>query len=124
MIVGLGLDVIELRRIRKSWERFGARFAVRFLHEDERATLPQGDPVTFLAGRFAAKEAASKALGTGFQQNIHWQDIRIGNNGLGAPTLTLHNGAKNCMDSLGAARAHLTISHSTDTAAAVVILEQ
>lgn len=125
MILGLGLDIVEVCRLKRSWERFGRRFAERILHPDELRNLPERTEAIalFLASRFAAKEAAVKALGTGFAEGIGPQDIQVGKLPSGAPQLILHGAAAEKMRAIGASRAMLSITHEKSTAVAVVILE-
>ncbi|WP_028576996.1 holo-[acyl-carrier-protein] synthase [Desulfomicrobium escambiense] len=122
MIIGVGIDIAELDRIARSYERFGGKFCARILTAAESSAMP-GNAVPFLASRFAAKEAASKALGTGFSQGVTFQDIEVRSDDLGKPTIHFHNAAQARFRELGAARAHLSISHGRDNAVAVVILE-
>jgi holo-[acyl-carrier protein] synthase len=122
MIVGLGLDVVELERIRGAWERFGHRFAARVLTPAELEALPR-HPVSFLAARFAAKEAASKALGTGIARGVGWHDMEVRRQDSGKPELLLHGAARRTAHALGATRAHVSLTHGRDVAAAVVVLE-
>ena len=122
MIAGLGIDVVEIDRIQHSLTRFGAHFLQRVLTEKERAALP-ATPASYVAARFAAKEAAVKALGTGFAQGITLQDIEIVNGSLGEPCLSLRGAAQQRMQTLGATRIYVSLTHSRQTAAAVVILE-
>lgn len=122
VIVGLGIDTTELDRIQKSFERHGDRFTSKILHPNEQAALPK-HPVAYIAARFAAKEAAVKALGTGFTQGIQFQDIEIQSEPSGKPTLVLHNKAAEVADALSATRYHVSLTHGRDTASAVVILE-
>lgn len=123
MIVGLGLDVAELSRIAKSWERFGYQFAKKILHPAELENIPS-QPVPFLAARFAAKEAAVKALGTGFAEGIGFHDIEVRSLPSGKPELLFHNHARQKKESLGATCVHVSLTHGRETAAAVVILEK
>ena len=125
MILGLGLDVVEISRISRSWEQFGLRFARKILHPDELISLEnlRGTRVQFLASRFAAKEAAVKALGTGFSQGVFPTDIAVANLPGGRPELLLYNEAKKRFDGLGADRTHLSLTHGRETVAAVVIFE-
>ncbi len=122
-IVGLGLDVVELDRIQRIWERFGEAFSRRVLTQTEQARLQAGSPVPYLASRFAAKEAAVKALGTGFSQGITFQQLEVATLPSGQPTLVLHGKAQARAATLGALRTHISLTHGRDTAAAVVILE-
>ena len=123
MILGIGLDVAELDRIRDSLERFGERFLARILTQSERAGMPKGDPAAYVAARFAAKEAGAKALGTGFAEGITQTSIEVISQPSGAPTLVLHGKAKERADMLGVTRMHLSLTHGRDIAAATVILE-
>lgn len=122
MIVGLGIDVIELDRIRRSLERFGDRFLARILTPFERDSL-RGDVPAFAAARFAAKEAASKALGTGFRRGVSFQSIEVVDLASGKPEIRFLGHARARFLALGARRAHVSLTHGRDTAAAVVILE-
>lgn len=122
MILGLGFDIVSVDRMRNSWERFGLKIARRILHPDELAALP-GQPATFLASRFAAKEAAVKALGTGFAGGILPQDFLVRNNPTGKPYLLMSGKAAERFVQLGGSCIHLSISHERDTAGAVVVLE-
>ena len=122
MIVGLGLDVAELSRIERAWRRHGARFTRRILTRAETAAMPS-NPVPWLAARFAAKEAASKALGTGFSNGITFRDMEIHSLPSGQPFLVLHDEALNKAKSLGVGRMHVSLTHGREVAAAVVILE-
>ena len=125
MILGLGLDVVEISRIKQTWERFGDRFAQRILHADElsRFTHLNSTIVQFLASRFAAKEAAVKALGTGFSNGIAPSDIAVITLPGGKPELQLHNQAQRQYNDMKANRVHLSLTHGKETVAAVVILE-
>ncbi|MDO5537901.1 MAG: holo-ACP synthase [Desulfovibrionaceae bacterium] len=124
MILGTGTDITTLARISRGLERFGSRFARRILDDEEMAVLPEGPgAAAFLAGRWAAKEACAKALGTGFAMGIGPSDMRVFNNALGAPYLDLKGPAKARFEELGCARAHVSISHDRESAIAFVILE-
>ncbi|OYV40518.1 MAG: holo-ACP synthase [Acidocella sp. 20-61-6] len=95
MIIGLGSDICDIRRIEKSLERFGSRFTERLFTPEERAKAerrPMNRAATY-AKRFAAKEACAKALGTGFRRSVFFADLRVVNLASGQPTLSLHNGA-------------------------------
>jgi holo-[acyl-carrier protein] synthase len=125
MIVGLGMDVIEVARIREVFERHRERFPSRILTDAERAyVLRHADPVERLAGRWAAKEAALKALGTGLADGLRWKDVEILPEASGAPKLILHERALDVARRLKANRFHVTITHSHSVAVAQVILEQ
>lgn len=125
MILGLGLDVTELSRITRAWERFGNRFSARILHPEEAARFAalSASRVIFLAARFAAKEAAVKALGTGFGEGVSPSDIAVATGPSGKPELLLHGKAGERARRMGVARTHISITHGRETVAAVVILE-
>lgn len=122
MIVGLGMDVCELSRIEVVYERHGERFLQKILTEAERAALP-AKPLPYLASRFAAKEAASKALGTGFRDGLWFTDIEVTAGALGKPSLLLTGKARERAAELGVTHIHVTLTHGRDVAAAVVVLE-
>src|SRR6266481_10099258 len=95
MILGIGIDIIEVTRIAASYERFGERFLKRILHPDEIAyCLSHKTPAPFLAARFAAKEAISKAFGTGIGAQLGWQDMEVGRKLSGEPFVILHDKGK------------------------------
>ncbi|MCK6474030.1 MAG: holo-ACP synthase [Planctomycetes bacterium] len=125
MIVGIGMDIVEVERIRAIYLRHPERFVRRILTENERAyVLRHADPTERLAGRWAAKEAALKALGTGLAEGIGWRDVEILPDDLGRPCLHLHGKAAGRAKQLGAGASHVTITHSRDSAVAQVILER
>ncbi len=95
MILGLGSDICDIRRIEKSLEKFGERFTRRLFSEAERARAERRPIVraATYAKRFAAKEACAKALGTGFKRGVFFADLRVVNLPSGQPTLALHGGA-------------------------------
>ncbi|MGV3001286.1 holo-ACP synthase [Vibrio sp.] len=123
-IVGLGTDIADIERIDKSLQRSGQAFAERVLHPTELAIFhglkQQG---RYLAKRFAAKEAASKALGTGIACGVSFQHFEIENDELGKPMLTLHGKAKEIAQAQGVSQIHLSISDEKRYAMATVILE-
>ncbi len=123
MIVGLGVDIVELGRIRDVLERHGERFLQRILTADERRYCAlHRDQVPHVAARFAAKEAALKALGTGWSGGIHWTDVEVVREPSGKPTLALHGEA---LKRQGAeARWHLSLTHDRGNAVAVAVLER
>jgi holo-[acyl-carrier protein] synthase len=122
MIVGLGIDVVELDRIEHIWNRYGTRFASKILTVSEQQALP-ASPIAYLASRFAAKEAAVKALGTGFRNGITFHSVAVRSLPSGQPRLDLHDRAAQAAQALGAVSWHISLSHSRNTACAVVILE-
>src|SRR5262245_177387 len=124
MIIGIGIDIIEIERIAEVYVRHRERFTQRILTDAERAyVLRHADPRHRLAGRWAAKEAALKALGTWLGNGIGWKDCEILPDELGKPRLTFHGGAMARSKELGATRWHVTITHSDTVAMAQVILE-
>ncbi|MFZ5785988.1 MAG: holo-ACP synthase [Acidobacteriota bacterium] len=120
MIRGLGLDVVAVERVAGMLERHGSRLLDRCFSPGE-AARPR-DP-EHLAGLLAAKEAAFKAIGTGWGEGVGWKDVTVERNASGAPTLRIGGGAAKRMERLGAAHAHLSITHAGGVAAAVVVLE-
>ncbi|MBP3730557.1 MAG: holo-[acyl-carrier-protein] synthase [Mailhella sp.] len=125
MILGIGIDLAELPRISKALERWGERFLNRLLTEREMAALPHGKERknAWVAGRFAAKEAAVKALGTGFAQGIGPRNIEIITMPGGAPGMILHGAAQEKAQNMGVTRIHVSLTHERTMAAAVVIFE-
>ncbi|WP_136162439.1 holo-ACP synthase [Sphingomonas flavalba] len=129
MIVGVGSDLCSIARIESSLARFGARFEQRVFTDAERAKAARR-PLTragTYAKRFAAKEAFSKAVGTGFRRGVFMRDIGVVNAPSGAPTLALSGGAKERLQSLippgYEARIHLTLTDDHPWAQAFVIIE-
>jgi holo-[acyl-carrier protein] synthase len=121
-IIGLGFDATDIPRIREAFERYGERFLHRVFTDVEIAYCTrQRDPVPSLAGRFAAKEAAMKALGTGHSRGVLWQDIEVFRQH-GPPQLRLSGGAARRFEALAARRSLLTITHSETLAMAQVLL--
>lgn len=122
MICGIGTDLVATGRIEKVLERRGDAFARRILRPAELALFREAPvPAAYLAKRFAAKEAASKALGTGVGQ-ISWQDMEVVNNPLGAPSLNLYGNAARRLAALGAERAWLSLSDEADMVVAFVVI--
>jgi holo-[acyl-carrier protein] synthase len=128
MIIGIGSDLCNIERIQNSLNRFGERFEMRVFTEIERAKA-QRRPFTIAgtyAKRFAAKEAYSKAVGTGFRQGVFMKDIGVVNARSGAPTLELAGGAKKRLDALTPPghrlEVHLTMTDDHPWAQAFVIL--
>jgi holo-[acyl-carrier protein] synthase len=129
LILGLGSDLCNIERIQNSLDRFGARFEQRVFTDRELAKA-QRRPHTYaatLAKRFAAKEAFSKAVGTGFKRGVFMKDIGVVNMPSGAPTLALSGGAQAALDALvphgHVPRVHLTLTDDHPWAYAMVILE-
>ena len=122
-MIGIGIDIVEVHRIRKALEDNLALKEKVFTGGEIDYCQQRKNTNQHFGGRFAAKEAALKALGTGWSQGIRWQDIEIVDGNLGAPTLVFHGKAKKFFEKLGACRAHLSITHSSEHAVAVVVLE-
>jgi holo-[acyl-carrier protein] synthase len=121
-IIGIGMDATEIDRIEAAVARYGDRFLRRVFTEGEIAyATRRRNPAPHLAGRFAAKEAAMKALGTGHSQGVLWRDIEVIRHG-GPPQLQFHGGAAARFARLGAAGSLLTITHSQTLAIAQVML--
>ena len=121
-IIGVGIDATDIPRVREVFERYGERFLRRVFTEIEVAyCMRQRDPVPSLAARFAAKEAAMKALGTGNARGVLWQDIEVFRAD-GPPQLRLSGGAARRFGMLEARRSLLTITHSDSLAMAHVLL--
>jgi holo-[acyl-carrier protein] synthase len=121
-ILGLGFDATDIPRIRDVYQRYGERFLRRVLTEGEIAYCKRRrDPVPHIAGRFAAKEAAMKALGTGHSRGVLWKDIEVVRHG-GPPRLVLHGGAARRAAGMGVQSSLLTITHSDALAMAQVLV--
>ncbi|MEW5772645.1 MAG: holo-[acyl-carrier-protein] synthase [Thermodesulfobacteriota bacterium] len=122
MVVGLGIDVVELDRIALCLERYGERFLRRVLTDLERSALPR-HPTAYVAARFAAKEAAAKALGTGFRRGVNFHTIEVRILPSGKPDLHLSGGALDVLAELGGNACQVSLTHGRDVAAAVVVIE-
>jgi len=121
-ILGLGLDITETDRIADAIERYGERFLQRVFTEAEVAyCMPRRVPAIHFAGRFAAKEAAMKALGTGHSHGVLWRDVEVVRHG-GPPQLRFHGGAGRRLASMGGSSSLLTITHSDALALAEVLI--
>lgn len=124
MILGLGSDLAEVSRIRASRERFGERFLRRVYTQAELDyCLAKANAEERLAGRFAAKEAAMKALGTGLLGGITWHEFEVVRLPSGKPTMAFHGTAARIAERQGVRRAHVTITHTAELAMAVVVTE-
>ena len=121
MIVGLGIDVCSIERMRRALERHGDRFFSRICTEAERADLTGRDVATSLAGRFAVKEAFAKALDGA--RGVGWHEVEVRRGASGRPTLELKGNAIAMAQSFGADAWHVSITHDAGVAVAVVILE-
>src|ERR1700674_4321452 len=124
MIVGTGIDIAEVARIRPSIERFGDRFVERVYTPGEiRYCDAKANRAERYAARFAAKEAAMKALGTGWSRGVRWRDLEVSRQPGGRPTLAFHGKAAEFAAKLGAKHVALSLSHTSEQAIAQVILE-
>ena len=125
MILSIGIDIVEVYRMRDSISRT-PRFSERVFTEAERAYCDSKGAAAFqsYAGRFAAKEAFLKALKTGWRGKITWQDIEVISDPEGVPSLNITNEAARLLDAMDATGVHLSISHTKDHAVAQVIIEQ
>ena len=124
MIVGTGIDIAEVPRIRQSIERFGNRFLQRIYTSSEiRYCDSKANRVERYAARFAAKEAAMKALGTGWRHGIRWRDCEVTRLPGGRPAIVFHGKAGEFAARLGVKNTALSISHTAELAIAQVILE-
>ena len=124
MILGVGIDIIEVSRIQASYERFGERFLNRILHPNEiKYCLSHKVPAPFLAARFAAKEAISKAFGTGIGAQLGWQDMEVGRKESGEPLVILHEAGRKLLEARGGRVVLISLSHTQAHATAVAILE-
>jgi holo-[acyl-carrier protein] synthase len=128
MIIGLGSDLIDIRRIEKTLDRHGGRFIERvFTETEQRKSDARNQRAASYAKRFAAKEACAKALGTGLSQGVFWKDMGVANLPSGKPTMRLTGGAKARLDEMTPVGmkvvVHLTITDDFPLAQAFVIIE-
>ncbi len=128
MIIGLGNDMVDIRRIEQTLERYGARFVARiFTDIEQKKSDRRAQRAASYAKRFAAKEACSKALGTGFRRGVFWKDMGVVNEPSGRPTMQLTGGAKEQLERITPAghlaRIQLTITDDYPYAQAIVIIE-
>lgn len=124
MIYGVGTDIIEIPRIAAALERFGERFARRILCEPELKRFASHRlPAAYLAKRFAAKEAFTKALGTGIHAPANWHGVWVANLRSGKPTLQFTAALQAMLDARGVGNAHLSLTDERGLASATVILE-
>lgn len=124
MIVGTGIDLAEVDRIRAAIERYGRRFIERVYTPSEIAYVERrANRFERYAGRFAAKEAGMKAIGTGWKRGVRWQDFEVSNLPSGRPTLKLHGEAARIANGLGVKLISLSITHTAQLGIAHVILE-
>ena len=125
MILGVGIDIIEVARVQASHKRFGERFLNRLLLPDEITyCLSHKNPAPFIAARFAAKEAISKAFGADIGAQLGWRDMEIGRKESGEPFVILHGKGKKLFKSRRAKRLLVSLSHTANYAAATAVLER
>jgi holo-[acyl-carrier protein] synthase len=124
MVLGLGTDLIETRRLQESIDRFGARFTERIFTTGEIAycTRKKNSAESF-AARFAAKEAGAKALGTGISRGVSWKEFEVKREASGRPSLHLSGRAAELAEAMGVKRIQLSLTHSRELAMAVVVAE-
>ena len=124
MIVGIGVDIAETARVEKLNTRYGERFARRILTPDELAEFDRrGHSSSYLATRFAAKEAVAKALGTGIGEQLGFHSVQIENDSRGKPLLRFLGSAKDMIASLGISNAMISLSDEKHYVVAMVVLE-
>jgi holo-[acyl-carrier protein] synthase len=124
MIVGTGVDIAEVARIKAAVDRYGERFLKRvFTPEEVRYATSKVNAAERLAARFAAKEAAMKAIGTGLRHGVTWQDVEVVRQPGGRPGLCFSGKAAEFAAALGCKKVHLSLSHTEEHAIAHVILE-
>ena len=123
-VVGIGVDLVDVERIQHSIDRFGERFVERVFTEGEIAYCQSMKfPARHFAARFAAKEAVSKAFGTGIGKAMGWRDIDVHKKESGEPFLVLHRGADTLARDRGVTSALITLSHTDDHAIAMIVVE-
>ena len=129
MIHGIGTDICDIRRIRASFERHGERFAQKILSETELAVWRRRSArwpargLRYLATRFSAKEAFSKAIGLGIRLHMHWRLCEIANRPSGEPMIVLHGGLKEWFEAQGLA-AHISVTDESEYAASFCVVEK
>jgi holo-[acyl-carrier protein] synthase len=123
MIYGIGVDLIEIERIKQAIERNGQRFIDRLYTEEEQAYCSQRPSYACYAARFTAKEAFLKAMGTGLRRGMRWRDIEVYTDELGKPHLRIYGYLQERCQSERLQRIHLSLSHSTAYAIAQVVIE-
>jgi holo-[acyl-carrier protein] synthase len=123
-VLGIGVDLVECARIERSLDRFGEKFLHRvFTHGEIEYSMSMKFPARHLAARFAAKEAVSKAFGTGIGKSMGWRDIDVHKKPSGEPFLVFGGGAEKLIKERGVTNALITLSHSEQHAVATIVLE-
>ena len=125
MVLGLGTDLIETRRVEESIDRFGERFLERIFTPGEIAYCQRKrkNAAESFAARFAAKEAGAKALGTGISRGVNWKEFEVRREASGRPTLHLSGRAAELAAAMGIKKIQLSLTHSRELALAVVVVE-
>jgi holo-[acyl-carrier protein] synthase len=125
MVLGLGTDLIETKRMQQSIDRFGERFLDRVFTagEIEYCMRKKKNSAESFAARFAAKEAGAKALGTGISRGVSWKEFEVRREASGRPTLHMSGRAQEIAEAMGVKRVQLSLTHTRDWAMAVVITE-
>ena len=124
MLRGIGTDIVRVARMEQNLSRYGRRFAARILHDMELVEFDRSaQPARFLAKRFAAKEAAAKAFGTGFRDGLSLRHLRVDHDSLGRPLLSCSDKAAELMVHFAVSASHLSISDEEHYAVAFVVLE-
>lgn len=124
MILGTGIDLAEVARIRAAIEKYGDRFVKRIYTANEIAYVARkANKFERFAARFAAKEAGMKAIGTGWRHGITWHDFEVTNLKSGRPTITFHGVAARVAERMGVKHAHLSLTHTAEYGQAFLILE-
>lgn len=124
LIIGIGIDIVEISRINEAEKRWGERFLEKVFTEGEiKYSMLNKSPHQRLAARFAVKEAMSKALGTGIASGITWKDTEVISRDNGRPEILLHGRLREIAESMGVTGIHVSISHDGDHAIAQVVLE-
>ncbi|MEM7691175.1 MAG: holo-ACP synthase [Pseudomonadota bacterium] len=122
-MIGIGTDIVEIRRVKRVWERQGTRFAMRILTATELARMEaKSEPWRFLAKRFSAKEAIAKAFGCGIGASLRWHDIDIASVASGRPIVNLSDSARSLAQDLGGREVLLSISDEREYAVAFAAL--
>ncbi|MCY7389139.1 MAG: holo-ACP synthase [Burkholderiales bacterium] len=125
MIYGIGTDLVNIKRIEDALFRFGDRFLHRILNEEEVAEYAQSSqPARFLAKRFAAKEAFSKAYGTGIGENVGWHDVQVAHDALGKPLIQASPTLREKLLAQQIIRTHISITDEAEQALAFVVIEK
>ena len=115
MIIGIGIDIIDIRRFEKIILKYGDRFIKKcFLQNEIQRSENRRNDIQSYAKRYAAKEACAKALGTGLARGVYWKDIEVSNNNLGKPILTLHNKAAKILNQISSKKTRIEISLSDE----------